>query len=317
MYNPLVSITVCTYNSGKTVLETLDSIKEQTYQNIELIISDDCSTDNTVQLCKEWLKEHESRFVRTLLIESEINTGVSSNANRAIGAIKGEWKKGIAGDDIMEHTCVADFVNYVKEHPDSKVIFSRCKLFRVVNGKKIFCGEIPNETDVRYYGLPVEMQKIFMYYWKFPFPGPVAFINTEIFKHLVYDVKYDAFEDYPFYMRIVESGIHIDYMDKVTTLWRQGESACHSDIRLVNPRLQRSKDMYFLDCQYNLLKEKYPEIFRYRMALHFVNNFKQIVLNNKISYKNRAILKLLRLLLKKDLHFDYDEVIHKYHEQDK
>ena len=49
--NPLVSINVITYNSSKFVLETLESAKAQTYQNIELIVSDDCSTDNTVEIC--------------------------------------------------------------------------------------------------------------------------------------------------------------------------------------------------------------------------------------------------------------------------
>ncbi len=55
--NPLVSIIVCTYNSSKYVLETLESAKEQTYQNVELIVSDDCSTDNTVELCRKWIAE--------------------------------------------------------------------------------------------------------------------------------------------------------------------------------------------------------------------------------------------------------------------
>ena len=47
---PLVSIVVATYNSAKTVIETLESIKAQTYDNIELIVSDDCSQDNTIDV---------------------------------------------------------------------------------------------------------------------------------------------------------------------------------------------------------------------------------------------------------------------------
>ncbi|MDR0890977.1 MAG: glycosyltransferase [Endomicrobium sp.] len=52
--NPLVSVCVITYNSSKYVLETLESIKTQTYQNIELIVSDDCSTDDTVEVCENY-----------------------------------------------------------------------------------------------------------------------------------------------------------------------------------------------------------------------------------------------------------------------
>lgn len=55
MYNPLVSVIVITYNSAKYVLETLESIRVQSYQNIELIISDDCSKDNTIDICRNWI----------------------------------------------------------------------------------------------------------------------------------------------------------------------------------------------------------------------------------------------------------------------
>jgi alpha-1,3-rhamnosyltransferase len=65
---PLVSIVVITYNSSDYVLETLESAKDQTYKNIELIISDDCSTDNTVEICKNWLEENKERFKHTELI---------------------------------------------------------------------------------------------------------------------------------------------------------------------------------------------------------------------------------------------------------
>lgn len=54
---PLVSIVVITYNSSEYVLETLESAKAQTYTNIELIVSDDCSTDETVSICKNGLKQ--------------------------------------------------------------------------------------------------------------------------------------------------------------------------------------------------------------------------------------------------------------------
>ena len=60
--NPLVSVVV-TYNSSATVLETLDSIKNQTYKNIELIITDDFSKDDTVALCQSWVDTNKERFL--------------------------------------------------------------------------------------------------------------------------------------------------------------------------------------------------------------------------------------------------------------
>ena len=56
--NLLVSVCVLAYNSSKYILETLNSIKNQTYDTIELIISDDCSTDDTVALCTQWINRN-------------------------------------------------------------------------------------------------------------------------------------------------------------------------------------------------------------------------------------------------------------------
>src|SRR5450759_2313112 len=98
---PLVSIIVVTYNSSKYVLETLESAKAQTYQNIELVVSDDCSTDDTVEICRKWIEENNDRFVRTTLVTSPENKGIPANCNRGIKASKGEWIKLIAGDDLL------------------------------------------------------------------------------------------------------------------------------------------------------------------------------------------------------------------------
>ena len=56
----LVSVVVITYNSEKYILETLESIKTQSYKNLELIISDDCSKDDTVMICRDWLDNRSS-----------------------------------------------------------------------------------------------------------------------------------------------------------------------------------------------------------------------------------------------------------------
>lgn len=110
---PLVSITVITYNSASTVVETLNSVYCQTYRNLELIVSDDSSSDDTVNVCKKWIKKHENRFERVCIIESKMNTGISANINRADAACTGECVKGIAGDDKLVPGCVETFVDLV------------------------------------------------------------------------------------------------------------------------------------------------------------------------------------------------------------
>lgn len=99
---PKISIVVVTYNSGKYVTETLDSIASQSYTGeIQLIVSDDCSQDDTVLICKNWLRDHKDRFPDATIISSTSNTGISGNYNRALKEVNGLWVKYIAGDDIL------------------------------------------------------------------------------------------------------------------------------------------------------------------------------------------------------------------------
>ena len=127
--NILVSCTVLSYNSAKTILETLESIKAQTYQNIELIVSDDCSKDNTVELCRQWIAVNKNRFVRVVLLTVKENTGVCANGNRAMAACQGKWQKGIAADDILLPNCIGDFVDYVNDNIHAKWIASKVAVY--------------------------------------------------------------------------------------------------------------------------------------------------------------------------------------------
>ena len=87
--DPLVSVIIVTYNSSKFVLETLESVKNQSYENIELIVSDDASTDKTVDLCKEWIRKNKDRFAKAKLVTAEKNSGIPANCNQGIKIRKG------------------------------------------------------------------------------------------------------------------------------------------------------------------------------------------------------------------------------------
>lgn len=129
METPLVSVVVITYNSSKYILECLDSIYNQTYQNIELIITDDCSKDNTVEVCKKWLEQFSDRFIQTKQITTTINTGTSANCNRGISETMGKWYKIIAGDDRLLKNCIEDNIHYVVNHKNVDFLFSDIKPF--------------------------------------------------------------------------------------------------------------------------------------------------------------------------------------------
>ena len=152
---PLVSVPVVIYNSAKTILETLESIKAQTYPNIELIISDDCSTDNTVALCRDWIDKNKERFIRVEIIVPDHNTGVAGNCNRAYAACEGEWIKSIAGDDLLMPNCILDCTTYVLEHPNTIYLFGRCTAFGANESE---CKQIDAFFDYSFFSLTPDEQ---------------------------------------------------------------------------------------------------------------------------------------------------------------
>lgn len=98
MEQPLVSIIIVSYNHGKFLKENLDSIKAQTYPNIQLIVADDASMDNSVQVFEEWLKENNYPATKNF---HKKNTGLATTLNECIEHVKGKYVKMIAADDYL------------------------------------------------------------------------------------------------------------------------------------------------------------------------------------------------------------------------
>lgn len=98
--NPLVSVLVASYNNSKYIRETLDSIENQKYSNIEIIIVDDCSTDNSINVIDMWIA---SSIHKVVFIKNEVNLGVCKTFNRALGKARGKYISIIGSDDLMEN----------------------------------------------------------------------------------------------------------------------------------------------------------------------------------------------------------------------
>lgn len=95
---PLVSIVVVSYNQGKYIRENLDSLKAQTYPNIELIVADDASQDNSVEVFNEWLTENNYPAQTNYHTK---NTGLATTLNECVEMVTGKYIKLIAADDFL------------------------------------------------------------------------------------------------------------------------------------------------------------------------------------------------------------------------
>ena len=113
----LVSVIVLAYKSAETIVQTLDSIKNQTYQKIELIITDDCSPDNTVAAAQAWLADNQGALSKMQLVTAQENTGIPGNINRALAQAAGDYVKLIAADDYMTKDAISEYVQFCENNP--------------------------------------------------------------------------------------------------------------------------------------------------------------------------------------------------------
>jgi glycosyltransferase involved in cell wall biosynthesis len=220
--DPLVSIVVITYNSSKYVLETLESAKAQTYKNIELIISDDCSTDNTVIICEKWLKENKDRFVRTKLIMVEKNSGIPKNCNRGLFKAEGEWVKPIAGDDALMENCIKDNMDFVKSNKEVAFCFSDYEAYKD-SFEESNLTIYRNDSDARSkqfseldnkFQLKVIIRNIIIH-------GPATFYKRNKFLEIGgYDECYSFVEDRTTFFNWLLAGNKFYYLSKKTIKYR-------------------------------------------------------------------------------------------------
>jgi glycosyltransferase involved in cell wall biosynthesis len=99
---PLVSICIPTYNAGEFFEDALQSALAQTHTHTEIVICDDGSTDNTVEIVEKYQKQH----AHIRLIKNEHNLGMVNNWNKCIEESKGEWIKFLFQDDLLQKDCV-------------------------------------------------------------------------------------------------------------------------------------------------------------------------------------------------------------------
>lgn len=106
MYNDLVSVIIGTYNQAVYLRESIDSITRQTYQNIEIIVIDDASTDNTAEI----LAEYGDR-IKT--ITHGTNSGLAGARNSGISVASGQWIKFHDSDDVLEPYAIERIMKFV------------------------------------------------------------------------------------------------------------------------------------------------------------------------------------------------------------
>lgn len=224
--SPLVSIIVVSYQSERYILDVLESVKRQTYKNIELIITDDGSTDMTVDISKSWLSQNKHRFIKTQLLTVKSNTGIPANCNRGLSAISGKWIKFIGADDILLDDCILDNIKVTNKFPNVSFILSD---LIEINAKGNTLDISPKNEGLKYFMRNQKnKQKKLKAYSRWP-----AFLNTPSFfykKDLIMDLSKSntslrIYEDTYAVFNIIDRDAKIFYLEKPTVKYRIHQNA--------------------------------------------------------------------------------------------
>jgi len=246
---PLVTVGVATYNSSDFILETLESIYSQTYPNIELIISDDASKDDTLQKVKTWLAtdNRHKRFADVKIIEVKENTGVSANANRKLKVTTGEWIKSIGHDDTLLPNCVSDNIQYVYDNPDARVVFSNINSYNDTFAEKNFLGTTPgniSKQSIIWPNRSAESQYRMLLLTDRIHFTPSVFIHRKTLVSVGgYNERFRLIEDYPLWLILTKNGYKLHFMNKITVNYRRHAKAINNTgiNYLINPNYFRQE----------------------------------------------------------------------------
>lgn len=229
-----ISIAVLVYNGSSTIIDLLESILAQSYgpQNIELVISDDGSTDETVEKINKWLIDHAIKFYRVKFLVNSRNVGLPSNCNNAWRACSLDWIKTIAGDDILTINCIAIYAQWIKKNPNSSIVFSKMahftnessKAYRVTPDNSVikFFSDLPSK---QFESLMINSFNI----------APTSFIRKALLEEVGYcDDSYKLIEDLPLWLKITRAGHQLHFIDEVTVFYRVNNSISNSQKILIN-----------------------------------------------------------------------------------
>lgn len=202
MEDLIISIVIPCFNAEKTLIRTLDSVMDQKYKTIEVIIVDDGSTDGTSEIIKQYEKKYS--FVKSI---AQQNKGVSAARNNGVKIAKGNWIAFLDADDIFYKNSLTDRVKVIKSDFNVNMlgVFCRAELI-FANGRKMGFGPMFGQSTPNgrvFFSLTFECL----------FPPSTVIVNK---KHFLscggFDETISPAEDYDLWHRMMRSGRYFQFV---------------------------------------------------------------------------------------------------------
>ena len=211
---PLVSVIVPCYNHEKYVKETIESIVNQTYKNIELIVIDDGSKDNSVKIIQELADKYNFTFIH------RHNKGLSNTLNEGISLSIGEYICFCASDDFYTIDKIEKQVNFMEINKNDMICYTNMIKFY----KNGFKRNIQNQKKISGF----IFEKLFLQDFWIP-AGTVMYKKVVFQKIGLFDNSLDT-EDFDMFLRIAKR-FEIGFIDEFLFFYRAHENNSSSNIR--------------------------------------------------------------------------------------
>lgn len=268
---PFVSIVVVTYNSAPYIVETLNSFVVQTYENLEIIICDDCSTDETQKIIDSWIDKFEGQSkIPIHKFYSSKNLGITKNLQNGVLKANGEWVKTMAGDDLLISTAIEELVNF-SITKNSKFSYSNIDFFPFEN---VDNSLLTYQQNAVYFGeanLSAEAQHKILKNFNFVFT-PGVFFNKLAFDSIKgFDLDIPFLEDWPLYIKIAKNGYKIRFLNRKLVQYRihntsvQKSKKYSDSLNIFSFKYQYSSSVYMFLRKFvsvNIMS-KYYQIFKF------------------------------------------------------
>lgn len=188
----MISIIMSVYNNQSTISLTINSILNQTFKEFEFIIVDDCSTDNSIEI----IKEYERIDNRIIFIHNDINLGLPTSLNKAIKIAKYNYIARIDGDDICMLDRFEKQIKYINKNSEIDVLGCGAILINQ-SGDEVGSVLMPQTND--------EIKKAIRY--KNPMIHPSIVMKKSVLKELGgYDEKLRKAQDLDLWERAANNG---------------------------------------------------------------------------------------------------------------
>lgn len=193
-----VSIITVVYNGLATIEQTIKSIINQKYSNIEYIIIDGASVDGTQELIQKY-SEYIDIFI------SEEDEGLYYAMNKGIGNASGEIIGILNSDDLYVDTAIAKVVDYYSEH-DVDIVYGNALWFGGLEQTELYkCTNIEE------------------LWYRMAIPHPATFVKREIYeKYGLFNTKYHISADYDLMLRLYSQNVRFGHINEVITYFRRG-----------------------------------------------------------------------------------------------